>query len=50
MNDFVILAKTKKKLEERITDVGYSGQQMMLESIKSNYWWPGIRNNIKKYV
>jgi len=22
----------------------------MLELIKRNYWWPGIKNDIKKYV
>ena len=31
-------------------DIGHSGQQMMLELIKWNYWWPGIKENIKKYV
>ena len=31
-------------------DIGHSGQQMMLELIKWNYWWPGIKEDIKKYV
>ena len=31
-------------------DIGHSGQQMMLELIKWNYWWPGIKEYIKKYV
>jgi len=22
----------------------------MLELIKRNYWWPGIRNDVRKYV
>ncbi len=22
----------------------------MLELIKKNYWWPGIKENIKKYI
>ena len=22
----------------------------MIEIIKRNYWWPGIKNNIKKYI
>ena len=25
-------------------DVGYSGQQRMLELVKRNYWWPGIKS------
>jgi len=31
-------------------DIGYPGQQQMMELIKKNYWWPGIKNNVKKYV
>ena len=45
------------KIQEQIlqenhepADVGYSEQQRMLKLIKRNYWWPGIRNDIKKYV
>ena len=22
----------------------------MIELIKRNYWWPGIKNNVKKYI
>jgi len=22
----------------------------MLELIKKNYWWPGIKDNVKKYI
>ena len=25
-------------------DVGHSGQQRMLELVKRNYWWPGIKS------
>jgi len=31
-------------------DVEYPEQQRMLELIKRNYWWPGIKNNFKKHV
>ena len=46
-----------QKIQEQIlqeyhelADVGYLGQQRMLKLIKRNYWWPGIRSNIKKYI
>ena len=31
-------------------DIKYLGQQRMLELIKRNYWWLGIKGDIKKYV
>ena len=31
-------------------DIGYLGQTRMLELIKRSYWWPGIKEDIKKYV
>ena len=31
-------------------DVGHPGQQRMLELVKMNYWWPGIKEDIKKYI
>jgi len=31
-------------------DVRHSEQQRMLELIKQNYWWPGLKEDIKKYV
>jgi len=31
-------------------DVGHPGQHRMMELIKRNYWWPGIHNNVQKYV
>ena len=31
-------------------DVGHPGQHRIMELIKRNYWWPGIRNNVWKYV
>jgi len=31
-------------------DIEYPGQQRMMELIKRNYWWPEIKNNVKKYI
>ena len=46
-----------KRIQEQIlqenhdqVDIGYSGQQRMLELLKRNYWWLGIKNDVKKYV
>ena len=46
-----------KKIREQIlqenhdlVDIGYSGQQRIIKLIKRNYWWPGIKEDIKKYV
>jgi len=52
-----IYIPNNKKLKEKIlqenydsVDVGHPGQQRMLELIKQNYWWPGLKEDIKKYV
>ena len=46
-----------KKLKEKIlqenhdsVDVGHPEQQRMLELIKQNYWWPRLKEEIKKYI
>ena len=46
-----------KKLKEKIlqenhnsVDIGHLGQQRILELIKQNYWWPGLKEDVKKYV
>ena len=31
-------------------DVSHLGQQRIIELVKRNYWWPGPKENIKKYV
>jgi len=31
-------------------DVGHLGQHRMQELIKRTYWWPGLKEDIKKYV
>ena len=52
-----IYIPNNRKLKEQIlqenhdpVDIGHLGQQMMIELIKRNYWWPGLKENIKKYV
>ena len=45
--------KLKKKILQEnhdLVDIGYPGQQQMMELIKRNYWWPGIKNNVKNYI
>jgi len=46
-----------KKIKEEIlkknhdlVDVGHPGQHRMLELLKRTYWWPGLKEDIKKYV
>ena len=42
----------EKILQENhdLVDIGHPGQQQMMELIKRNYWWPEIKNDVKKYV
>ena len=46
-----------KKTREKIlkenhdsVDIRYPGQQRMLELIKQNYQWPGLKKDVKRYV
>ena len=46
-----------KKLKEEIlkenhdlVDVRHPGQHRMLELLKRNYWWPGLKKDVKRYV
>jgi len=46
-----------RKLREEIlkehhnpADIRYPGQHRMLELLKKMYWWPGLKEDIKKYV
>ena len=55
--DGQIYISNNKKLREQIlqenhdlVDVSHPEQQRMLELIKRNYWWPGIKEDVKKYV
>ena len=52
-----IYVPNNKKIREEIlkenhdsVDIRYLGQQRMLELLKRNYWWPGLKEYIKKYV
>ena len=52
-----IYIPNNQKIKEKIlqknhdpVDIGHPGQQQMMELIKKNYWWPGIKNNVKKYI
>ena len=31
-------------------DTRHPGQHRMLELLKRNYWWPGLKEDIKRYV
>jgi len=46
-----------KKLKEKIlqenydsVDIEYLGQQRIIELLKQNYWWLGLKEDVKKYV
>jgi len=52
-----IYIPNNKKIKEEIlkenhnlADMGHLGQHRMLEVIKRTYWWPGLNNDVKKYV
>jgi len=38
------------KENHNLADVGHPGQHRMLELIKRTYWWPGLKEDIKKHV
>ena len=52
-----IYVLNNKKLKEKIlkenhnsVDVGHLGQHRILELLKRTYWWPGLKENVKKYI
>ena len=52
-----IYIPNNKDLKEEIlrehhdpADIGHLGQHRMQELIKRTYWWPGLKEDIKKYV
>ena len=49
LNNKKIKKEILKKNHDSV-DVGYPGQHKMLELLKRNYWWPGLKEDIKKYV
>ena len=55
--DGQIYIPNNKKIQEwmlqehhDMVDISYLGQMRMLELIKQNYWWPGIKEDIKSYI
>ena len=52
-----VYVPNNKELREEIlkehhnpADIGYSGQHRMLELLKRTYWWPGLKEDVKRYV
>jgi len=52
-----IYVLNNKKIKEEIlkenhnsADVEYPEQHRMLELIKRTYWWPGLKEDVKKYI
>ena len=51
----MIYIPNNKKLKKKIlqenhnsVDVEHPGQQRMIELLKQNYWWPGLKEDVKK--
>ena len=45
--------KLKKKILQEnhdLVDIGHLEQQRMMELLKQNYWWPGLKKDVRKYV
>jgi len=38
------------KKNHNLVDVGHPGQQRMWKLLKRNYWWPELKEYVKKYV
>ena len=52
-----IYVLNNKKLRKEIlkehydpADIGHPEQHRMLELLKRTYWWPGLKEDIKKYM
>ena len=52
-----VYVPNNKRIREEIlkenhnsVDVRHPGQQRMLDLLKWNYWWPGLEEDVKKYV
>ena len=52
-----VYVPNNKKIQKEIlkenydsVDIGYPSQHRMLELLKRTYWWPELKENIKKYV
>jgi len=52
-----IYVPNNKKIREEIlkrnhnsVDVGHPDQHKMLKLLKRTYWWPGLKEDVKKYI
>jgi len=52
-----IYIPNNKKIREKIlkenydsVDIEHLGQHRMLELLKRTYWWPGLKEDIKRYI
>ena len=52
-----VYVPNNKELREEIlrehhdpVDIGHSGQHRMMELLKRTYWWPGLKEDVKKYI
>jgi len=52
-----VYVPNNKELREEIlrehhdpADIGHLGQHRMMELLKRTYWWPGMKEDVKKYV
>jgi len=52
-----IYMPNNKKIREKIlkenhdsVDMGHPKQHRMLELLKRTYWWPGLKEDVKKYI
>jgi len=56
MEERIYVPNNKKIREEilkknhNLVDIGHPEQQRMSELLKRNYWWPGLKEDIKEYI
>ena len=56
MEERIYIPNNKKIREEilkknhNLVDIGHPEQQRMSELLKRNYWWPGLKEDIKEYI
>ena len=45
--------KIKKEIlkeNHNLVDMGHPGQHRMLKLLKRTYWWPGLKEDVKRYI
>ena len=56
MEGRIYIPNNKKIWEEILkenhdsVDIGHPGQYRMLKILKRTYWWPGLKEDVKRYV